>query len=817
MGIGVALAVFCVLLPDGARAAGDSSESLTVWPASARLEGPGARWQLLVTGKSATGNLDLTREAQFECEPAGVVSVEPGGVIVPLADGEATVVARAKGASAVARVVVTGMASSRRFTFEHDIQPLLTRAGCNAGACHGKARGQNGFALSLLAFDPEFDFSAIVTEARGRRVFPASPDHSLLLRKGSANVPHGGGVRLEPGGAFYETVRAWITEGMPRDPADAPRVLRVSVEPPTRVLGPGDAQQVAVVAEYTDGSKADVTHLAAFQSNESAIVAVDPNGLVKAGPIPGEAAISARFEGYFANCEVSIPLPGSIGSEIHESLPRQNFLDGHVWEKLQTLGITPSPPASDATFHRRAFLDVIGRLPTPEETRAFLNDDSSDKRARLVDQLLDRPEYADFWANKWVDLLRPNPYRVGIKAVWNLDAWVRDAFRENLPYDEFVRRIVTARGSTFRDGASTIFRDRREPEEVATLMSQLFLGIRLECAKCHHHPFESWGQDQFYEFAAFFARVGRKGTGLSPPISGSEEYIFTSKSGSVKHPTTGEVLPPKPLFGQATTSEDPDDDPREALAAWMTAPDNAYFSKVIVNRVWADLMGRGIVDPVDDLRATNPPSNAPLLEALANDFRDHKHDLKHLLRTIMGSYVYSLSSEPTDRNVSDTRNFSRHYRQRLRAEVLLDAITDVTEVPESFAASPPKTRATAIWTHRAPSLFLDTFGRPDPNQDPPCERTPDTSVTQALHLMNAPDLQSKIGGDQGLAARLAKAADAPPILVEELYLRTYNRFPSADEMAVAVSLYEGEKTDRRRVTEDLLWALINSPEFLFKD
>ena len=370
--------------------------------------------------------------------------------------------------------------------------------------------------------------------------------------------------------------------------------------------------------------------------------------------------------------------------------------------------------------------------------------------------MLDRPEYADHWANKWVDLLRPNPYRVGIKAVLNLDAWIRDAFRRNLPYDQFVRAIVTAQGSTFAQGPATIFRDRREPDEIAPMVSQLFLGIRLECAKCHHHPFESWDQAQFYEFAAYFARVGRKGTGLSPPISGGEEIVYTAKSGSVKHPLTGATLAPKPLFGSAPVSDDPDADPREALARWMIAPENPYFARVIVNRVWADLMGRGIVEPVDDLRATNPPSNGPLLDALADDFRRHGYDLKHLIRTILTSSVYALSSEPNERNVADTRNFSRHYRQRLRAEVLLDAISDMTGVPETFAAAPPGSRATAIWTHRAPSLFLDTFGRPDPNQDPPCERTSDTSVVQALHLMNSPDLHKKVTSDAGRAARLAR-------------------------------------------------------------
>ena len=702
-------------------------------------------------------------------------------------------------------------------TFDRDVIPVLTRAGCNAGACHGKARGQNGFQLSLLGFDPDSDHAAIAREARGRRVFPAAPARSLLLLKATAEVPHGGGRRVEPGGAFYQTLHRWIAGGLPRTPPDAPRVVRIRVEPPARVLEPGGGQQLAVRAAYSDGTTADVTHLAAFQSSESALVSVNAGGLVKAGPIPGEAAVTARFLGLFAGCDVSIPLPGVVPAEVYDRLPRANFLDALVWEKLRTLGLTPSEPAGDSTFLRRASVDLIGRLPTPEETRAFLAESDPGKRARLVDRLLARREYADHWANKWVDLLRPNPYRVGIKAVWNLDAWVRDAFRKNLPYDEFVRRVVTARGSTFGPGASTVFRDRREPEEAATMVSQLFLGIRLECAKCHHHPFESWGQDQFYEFAAFFARVGRKGTGLSTPISGGEEVVFTAKAGEVRHPLTGRVLPPRPLFGTVETAGSPDADPREALARWMTADTNPFFARVIVNRVWADLMGRGIVEPVDDLRATNPPSNGPLLDALADDFRRHGYDLKHLLRTVTASAVYGLSSGPNGRNLADTRNFSRHYRQRLRAEVLLDAVTDLTEVSEPFDGAPPGTRAAAVWTHRAPSLFLDTFGRPDPNQDPPCERTPDTSVVQALHLMNAPGLHAKIASETGRAARLAKGGMSAREVVEELYLLAYCRTPTAEERGVAEGLFRGPVVDRRAATEDLLWALMNSAEFLFKD
>lgn len=701
-------------------------------------------------------------------------------------------------------------------TFERDVIPILTRAGCNAGACHGKARGQNGFALSLLSYDPDFDYHAIVSEARGRRIFAAAPEFSLLLRKASAQLPHGGGKRLERGSPGYEVLHRWIEAGLPRTPANAPKLLRITVEPTERILAAGGTQQLLVTAHDSDGSARDVTHLATFQSNESTIAAVDADGRIKAGPLPGEAAVMARFMEKFVVCNVSIPLAGDVPAALYARLPRANFIDGHVWNKLQRLGITPSEPAGDAVFLRRASLDVIGRLPTPAEVRAFLADKSPDKRAKLIDRLLERPEYADYWANKWADLLRPNPYRVGIKAVYNLDAWLRDAFRKNKPYDQFVRELLTAKGSTFRNGAAVVFRDRREPDEITTIVSQLFLGVRLDCARCHHHPFEVWGQDDFYSLAAFFARIGRKGVGLSPPISGGEEIIFAGNRGEVRHPVSGKVLPPRPLGGSPAVLDE-DHDPREVLADWLTAADNPYFARVLVNRVWAELMGRGLVDPVDDLRATNPPSNGPLLDALAVEFRKQRYDLKKLIRTIMSSYVYGLSSTPSKRNVADTRNYSRHYRQRLRAEVLLDAVSDITQVPETFAAAPPGSRAMELWTVRSQSMFLDSFGRPDPNQDPPCERTSDTTVVQALHLMNAPNLHRKVTADSGRAAALAKSAKSPQQIVEELYLLAYGRLPSAEEKADCVKLFEEKGVPRRQATEDLLWALLNTPEFIFKD
>lgn len=728
----------------------------------------------------------------------------------------ATVVALALVDASSAAERLPSSETPARLTFELDVMPVLTAAGCNAGACHGKARGQNGFQLSLLGFDPDFDYAAIALEARGRRVFPASPEKSLLLAKATMAVSHGGGRRLDPDGPQYETIRRWITLGMPRrTPAD-PTLTGIALDPPERLLEAAQEQPLTVTAKYSDGSTRDVTGVTAFQSNEPAVVSVDDAGLVRAGQLAGEATIMARYMNNIATWNTAIPLSGSVDAAVYAALPRDNPIDDHVWQKLEQLRITPSAVCDDATFLRRAHLDIIGRLPTTDEVRAFLADASLDKRARAVDALLERPEYVDHWANKWVDLLRPNPYRVGIKATLSLDNWIRDAFRRNMPYDQMVHGIITAQGSTWRNGAVTIFRDRREPDEIVTMMSQLFLGVRLDCAKCHHHPFEVWGQDDFYGLAAYFSRLGRKGTGLSPPISGGEEIVFTAPSGTVTHPLTGAVVPPKPLFGK-TREAAPDEDPRQILFEWMVADEQGYFTQVAANRIWAHLMGRGIVDPVDDLRATNPPSNAPLLKALAKVLRDSNFDQKQLIRAIVNSRVYQLDSLPGERNASDTRNYSRYYRQRMRAETLLDAVCDVTGMPESFSGVPAGSRSVEIWTNRVDSLFLDAFGRPDANQDPPCERQADSTVVQTLHLMNAPRIHEKVTSDNGRAARLAASDLRPEQIVDELYLAVYARMPSDEERAATLPLFGDNSESRRRATEDLMWALLNTPEFLFKD
>ncbi|MCI0359714.1 MAG: DUF1549 domain-containing protein [Planctomycetaceae bacterium] len=709
-----------------------------------------------------------------------------------------------------------GTATEAVPSFELDVLPILTARGCNQGTCHGKARGQNGFQLSLLAFDPEFDYQALTQQARGRRVFPAAPEHSLVLLKASTKLPHGGGLRLETSSDDYRTLLHWIEQGAPRRTENEPELTGVSVIPAQQFLKPNENVQLSVTATYSDGSTRDVTARTQYQSSEAGIVGVDATGLVKAGPIPGEATIMARYMNRIATTSVAIPLAGDVPKEFYAGLPRNNFIDGLAWAKLKSLNITPSPPVGDAKFLRRVHIDIIGRLPTPDEVRGFLTDGDPNKRARVVDELLERPEYADHWAAKWADLLRPNPYRVGIKAVLNYDAWIRDSFRQNKPYDQFVRELVTAKGSSWDNGAAVLFRDRREPAEMTTLVSQLFLGIRLECARCHHHPFEKWSQDDFYSLAAYFARVGFKGNGISPPISGGEETVLVKKTGSVEHPLSGKSLTPRPLFGEAPQIE-ADADPRKALAAWMTDDDNPFFAQVIANRIWAELMGRGLVEPIDDLRATNPPTNAALLDALAGELRKHRYNLKELVRAICTSHVYSLSSLPGERNSGDRQNYSRHYRTRLRAEVLADAFADIAGVSEQLRGTPANSRASEIWTTRVESVFLDTFGRPNRNQDPPCERTSDATVTQTLHLMNSPQLHSRVTADSARAARLAASDLSPERIVEELYLLVYSRLPDDAEREIARQHFAEENMTRRQATEDLMWALLNTPEFMFKD
>jgi len=789
------------------------ADPLEVFPEQIQLSSDNQQQQVIVREPSSF-QADVTRNVQFQTSDGSIATVDDRGVVHAVAAGQTELIVQWNESRTSVPIAVSEE-TSNQIDFDRDIQPLLTKYSCNSGACHGKQRGRNGFQLSLLGFDNIYDHDSLTKQSRSRRVTPSRPEQSLLLTKPSGGRPHGGGIRYTPETKAYQTMLQWIQEGATFKAPSASPLVKVEVFPKERILSNNAQQQLVVTATYENGTTRDVTHLAAYQSSESPIARVSEEGLVTAGMITGEVAVNVRYRGMFDLFHASVPLTGEVPETYYAALPRNNFIDEHIWTSLQKLGLKASQPVDDAKFMKRVYIDIIGRFPTVEESQDFLSNDSSEKREQLVDWLLDRPEYAEHWANKWADLLRTNPYRVGIKNTLNYDYWIRNSFRKNQPYDEFVTELLTAQGGTFRNGNTTLFRDRRSPDELTTIVSQLFLGIRLECAKCHHHPFEVYGQEDFYKFAAFFAKVQRKGTGLSPPISGSEEFIFAGKRGEVKHPLTDEVMAPSVLFG--TDAEIDETDPRITLASWITSKDNHYFSNTMANRIWADLMGRGLVEPVDDLRGSNPASNAALLDALGQHFASSDFNIKALIKTITLSHAYSLSSEPNERNTVDTRYHSRYYRQRLRAEVLLDAVSNVTGIQERFTAMPPDASAKEIWTHRVDSLFLDAFGRPDPNQDPPCERTTDPTVVQTLHLMNAENLYSKVASDKGRAATLANSEKTPAEIVQELYLAVYSRRPTTEELAICTGLYAEESADRRKTTEDILWALLNTPEFLFKD
>lgn len=792
--------------------------ALTAEPAAVTLTADSPRSRVLLTARGADGfEHDVTELARFSAPRNAPFNVGPGSELVAHGVGEGTVRASfAKLTVDIPVSVATGGSNqvTAPVSFTRDVLPVLARAGCAAGACHAKAEGQNGFKLSVFSYDPKHDYAEIVKDARGRRVFPAAPDESLLLRKPLGLVPHEGGKRFEAGSETHRLLHRWIAEGMAYSQTNEPALQQLAIFPAERRYHRGATQRLRLEAVYADGSRRDVTRLAAFESNDKEIALVDGNARVSVGQITGQGVIVARFMGLVAASRVVVPAERSLPAEPFARLPRNNFVDELAYAQFQRLGLLPSDLCSDAEFLRRASLDTIGVLPAPDEARAVATAKEPLDRAALIEQLLARPEFADYWANKWADLLRPNPDRVGVKSVLTLDEWLRASFRADKPYDQFVREILLTEGSNHRDGPAVVYRDRREPPELTTMFSQLFLGTRLECAKCHHHPNEKWSQDDFFQFAAFFGPVKQKGAGLSPPISAGRETFYFAPGGSVKHPVSGEEMVPKAPDGPVMKPT-AGADPRAALADWLTATNNPFFARAAVNRVWATFFGRGLVEPVDDFRVSNPCVNDPLLDTLAADFAAHGYRLKHLIRKILGSRLYQLSSAPNETNLGDTRNFSRAYRRRLPAEVLLDAVNDSTGVPDNFAATAPGTRAMQTWSYKIDSPFMDAFSRPNPSSDPPCERDRQMSVVQSLHLMNAQNLQAKLAHADGRVRRLAAGTLPPAELVTELYLTTLGRLPAVGELKLALAAFAAPEATRQTAAEDIFWALLNSPEFVF--
>ncbi|MFO0850131.1 MAG: DUF1549 domain-containing protein [Gemmataceae bacterium] len=694
-------------------------------------------------------------------------------------------------------------------SFVNEVVPTLTRAGCNAGSCHAKANGgRNGFQLSLFGFEPAEDYQHLVLEGRGRRVSFADPDRSLLLLKASGTVSHGGGVRLAKGSAGYATLRDWVRQGAASDVDAGPTLVSLALSPTRATLRRQASQQLTATARFSDGTSRDVTRLAVFESNDKAMAEVTDGGRVTVSGLPGRVSVMARYQGRVAVFDAAVPL----GATVTDLPPAKNFVDAAVFANLKELGIPPSPVCDDATFLRRVTLDIAGRLPTEAEAAAFLADRGPDKRDRWVEELLRSPDYADYFAGKWTALLKNRRDDTSdLVSNFAFHAWVRDSLLANKPYDQFVRELLAATGTVIGNPPVAWYKRVKQPKDQIEDVAQLFLGVRMQCAQCHHHPSERWTQDDYYALAAFFSRVGRKPSGIR-----GEDLIYHQR-GHAESTNIRTRQPVKPAaLGDPMPPIQPGDDPRLRLADWMRKPDNPFFARAVVNRYWKHFLGRGLIEPEDDIRDTNPPSNPELLAALEKHFVRSGFDLKELVRVITRSATYQLSAAPNAHNAGDRQNFSHFYPRRLPAEVLLDALDQLAGTQTDFANLPPGTRAVALPdnSYNAQSPFLRVFGRPEGASVCECERVQSPSLAQTLHLINAADVRGKLANPTGRAQKLA--ADRRPVeaKVRELYRVAFAREPRPGELTTAVA-YLAEPRPAGESLQDLLWALLTTKEFLF--
>lgn len=811
----------CLLILTGSAFAESSSagpvEALTIGPdlqGALKIVGKDARVQLLVNAHHAGGRIsDATRSAQFQVEPADVLTIDETGLMQALQNGKAVVTASLGERTASTEVIVEDFEDQRPLNFKNQVVPVFTKLSCNSGGCHGKASGQNGFKLSLLGFYPGDDYEFLVKESRGRRIFPPAPDQSLLLTKPIGASPHGGGKRMEKDSYEYKIIRRWIEKNMPYGEESDPVVTSITCYPPGRVLGQREHQQITVYATYSDGSIEDVTRMSLFEPNDTELAEVSETGLVSTLDLSGEVAIMARYQGQVATFRATVPL----GVEVAETPPVRNFIDDAVFDKLKLLGIPPSPLSDDSTFLRRVYLDITGTLPTAEKVTEFLADSSPNKRSELIDQLLDSPEYADYFTNKWNMVLRNkkrnNEDQVG---TYLFHQWIWDSLYENKPYDQFVKEIITASGNPHDNPPVIWYREVSDANQQVEDVAQLFLGVRIQCARCHHHPFEKWSEDDYYGLAAFFSRVGKKELPGGVGNRMRERRIVHNEGvAQTANPRLGNQLRPTAL-GSEAYEVPADRDPRFYLASWMGESQNPFFAKSLVNRYWKHFFSRGIVEPEDDMRETNPPSNPELLEGLERHFVESGYDLKELIRAICNSSTYQLTALPNDYNLKDKQNFSRYYPKRLTAESLYDGFHQVTDTSQNFTAMPQGTRSVQLPDATVGPYFLKVFGQPQADTACECERSGEANLAQSLHLLNSSEVQSKISSGSGRAAALANQKDRPhEDRIRELYRWVYSREPEASELQVALSHIEKHAEAEKVAYEDILWALINTKEFLF--
>ncbi len=801
----VCAALLLFLLAGQAQAA----PSLRLLPESLHLTGPSAQ-QMLVAEKLAGSHFagQLTNGISFESSDPQVVQVTDG-IARPVGNGKTLITLRAHDQTITAPVVVDGMERPVQWSFRNNVQPILAKKGCNAGACHGAAAGQNGFRLSLRGYDDEGDWLALTRQSLGRRIIPSDPGHSLMLLKPLGAVPHKGGKRFEVNSAEFKILSEWIASGAPGLSKDDPRIERIELLPDHVILRPGASQQLLVRAFFSDAHSEDVTRWVKFTDSNSSVTQVDEAGQVKVLGF-GEGAITAWYLSRIAIGTVTVPYTNQLSPDLFASAKRRNFIDGLVLEKLQSLNLPPSERCSDADFLRRAYIDTVGVIPSIEETRAFLSDTSATKRDQLIEKLLARPEFVDYWSYKWSDLLLVSSRQLRTPAMWSFYNWIHQNVAANTPWDLFVRKIVTAQGDTLENGAANFFVLHEDPRALSETTSQAFLGMSINCAKCHNHPMEKWTNDQYYQMANLFARVRKK----SGPADG-ENVVFVAAQGDLIQPLRGRPQPPAPLEGTPLPIDDPQDR-RRYLADWLVSAENPYFSRAIVNRIWANFFGVGLVENVDDLRVTNPASHEKLLSAAAHYLAEHHFDLKELMRAILQSETYQRSSEPLPGNKADDRFYSHFYPRRLMAEVMLDSISKVTGVPSKFPNYPEGWRAVQLPDSNVPSYFLEAFGRPERAKTCVCERSAEPSVTQMLHISNGETINKKLAEPNNRLGELLAAKTSAEKIIEEAYLSALTRYPTTAEKEKMLRQFQSAgPNELRPLLEDVYWALLSSREFLF--
>ena len=801
--------------------------SLALFPPEITLKGQDATHRLILTQWTAQrgSESDLTPKATFTSSSPGVARVDAQGLVQAVSDGETRIIARLPdGRQTSVRVRVESAAQPPRRDFRNQIRSVMTKAGCNSGPCHGAGAGQNFFKLSLRGYSPEEDYEALTREAGGRRISRRQPSRSLILLKPTLAVSHGGGKLLETDSLDYRILADWIADGATGPAPDDPRIERLEVHPSHATLRPGDRHRLVVRAFFTDGRTEDVTRWGKYASSDASVAKIGVDGMVETSG-HGEANLSVWYLDRIASARIAVPFPGQLPEEVFRKADRHNFIDDLVLEKLRQMQIPPSDTCTDSEFVRRAYLDAAGILPSGEEARKFAADPDPQKRIRLVDALLERSEFVDLWAYKWSDLLLVSSSKLTPAATRTFHGWIRESVAENKPWDRFVRELITASGSNLTNGAANYFLLHDEATALAENTTFTFMGISINCARCHNHPLDKWTQDDYYHLSSFFSRVGRKndvGYGFTDnPNSLKETTIFTAGRGEVIHPRLDRPLPPRPLESAEAIGDRPGRDRRLPLAQWLTSGENRYFVRAVVNRIWHHFMGRGLVHPADDMRETNAASNPRLMEALGTEFVRSGFDVKSLIRTIMNSAAYQRSSRP-QANSHDRKYFSHYLIRRLPAEVLLDVVSQALGVPESFSGHPEGVRALQLPDSRVRSYALTLFGRPAREINAYSERVRSTTVPQVLHLLNGELLSAKLRSPEGKLQQMLDEGIADREIVRRIFWNSLSRPPSPGEESEILGLLQVDGTSassrelvRREVLEDFWAGLMMSKEFLF--